>query len=197
MPMTTAVLVSRLYKRAQERIVKLADDLDDAQLRTRFESTNSIAFNIWHCARWADHLQSILPTMTETLRAKLPARDEIWIAERLATRWGFPAAQLGQAQTGMGMDEGVSSALPMPSKAELLDYARRAFAAAWVAVAAADDNDLPLDATVSLERRPWLKTPDAGTVGSWILVYYEHDNRHLGMIECQRGLLGLRGSATA
>jgi len=196
-PMATAVLVSRLYKRTQDRILKLAEDLDDDHMRRRFESTNSIAFNIWHCARWADHLQSILPLMTGTLTAKLAARDEIWTAEELAAHWGFPAPKLGHSQTGMGMDEGVSAALPMPPKVKLLDYARRAFAAASSAVAAVDDADLALDATVAPERRPWLTTPDAGTVGNWILVYYEHDNRHLGMIECQRGLLGLRGSATA
>jgi hypothetical protein len=195
--MTAAVLVSRLYKRTQERLLKLTEDLDDDQLQRRFQSTNSIAFNVWHCARWADHLQSILPLMTDTLKAKLAARDEIWTAERIAVRWRFPAAQLGHAETGMGMDEGVSAAMPMPSKTELLGYARRAFVAASSAVVVVDDADLALDATVAPERRPWSTSPDAGTVGSWILVYYEHDNRHLGMIECQRGLLGVRGSATA
>ncbi|OLC54587.1 MAG: hypothetical protein AUH85_11440, partial [Chloroflexi bacterium 13_1_40CM_4_68_4] len=149
------MLVSRLYKRTQDRILKLGEDLDDDHMRRRFESTNSIAFNIWHCARWADHLQSILPLMTATLTARLAARDEIWTTEDLAARWGFPAPKkLGHAQTGMGMDEGVSATLPMPPKVQLLDYARRAFAAASSSVATVDDSDLALDATVAPERRP-------------------------------------------
>jgi hypothetical protein len=34
------------------------------------------------------------------------------------------------------------------------------------------------------------------SVGQAVMTNLEHDNRHLGMIESMRGMLGLRGSAT-
>ena len=42
------------------------------------------------------------------------------------------------------------------------------------------------------------RTPRWGgeSVGSALMTNLEHDNRHLGMIECMLGALGLRGSAS-
>jgi len=78
-----------------------------------------------------------------------------------------------------------------------LDYLRRAFSAADDAVGRLVDGDLMVAATVADEDAPWLHGEAKGPPANWVLGYYEHDNRHLGMVEARRGLLGLRGSATA
>jgi hypothetical protein len=86
----------------------------------------------------------------------------------------------------MLMDEALAAGLPLPPKDVLVAYARRAFAAAEAAIAAIDDAELLRD-----------RTDQPGTpVGRAILVHIVHDNRHLGEIECLRGLLGLKGTAT-
>ncbi len=90
----------------------------------------------------------------------------------------------------MLMDEAEAARLPLPPKPVLLAYARRAFALAEQAVDAVDD--------------PLFRAPDttatavgrAATVGDAILAHLVHDNRHLGEIECLRGLQGLSGTAT-
>ena len=82
--------------------------------------------------------------------------------------------------------------LPLPGKADLLDYARRAFAATERALAALTDDDLrtpnALEAGGAHAATP--------TIGDAILTHLTHTNRHLGEIECLRGLQGLRGTAT-
>lgn len=192
-------LVKR-YKRTHDRVLKVASDLSDQQLQRRLDHTDSIAFNVWHLARWADHISSLLCVATPQLRARLGERQDIWTAEDLAQRWGFTAESLGAAQTGMWMDDDVSASLPLPPRAELLRYAERAFAVSADvadAIAAGGDAEMCLPVSIAHERIPWTTPgPDQGTVLTWLVSYYEHDNRHLGMIEAIRGALGLKGTAT-
>lgn len=197
--MTRAVaqLLTFQYRRTQQRILRVAEELDDDQLRRTWPHANPIGFDVWHCARWADHLQSILPDATPALRTRLGRRDELWQRDGLARRWSFPA-ELGQVETGMGMDESIAASLPLPPKAELLDYVRVAFDLAGEVVDRLEDADLPVDAMIEDARVPWLSGgADRGPVGNWVLTYDGHANRHLGMIELRRGLLGMRGTATA
>lgn len=193
--------LARRYRRTHDRVIAVASDLSDDQLRRRLERTNSIAFNVWHLARWADHLQSILSTSTPPMRERLGERAEIWVAEGLARRWGFDTGALGAVETGMGMDEDASAELPLPAAGELLAYARRAFAAAGEmvdAVAAGGDAEMCLSVSIDPARIPWVAPSERqGTVFGWVMAYWEHDNRHLGMIEAIRGVLGVRGTATA
>lgn len=190
--------VTRLYRSNQDALLASVTDLDDATFRWRPERTNSIAFNLWHCARWADHLQSIVGEATPALRKAIGAHPEIWQQERLARRWGFPAERLGHAETGMGMDEDLSARLPLPSLEELVAYARRAFADAQATVERIDEDDYLTPMEIDPRRATWLSSSDqAGQVVGWVLTYARHDARHLGMIEALKGLRGLRGTATA
>jgi hypothetical protein len=172
-------------------------ELDDDQLRWRPPRSNSVAFNLWHMARWADHLQSILSTMTPALRERIGAKPEVWARDNVAAGWGFPTASLGTAETGMGMDEDVSARLLLPTKAELLLYVEGAFEAADSAVRAVRDEDLNKAAELEPAQVPWVKSPAGyGTVGSWIVISIRHESRHLGMIEALKGAAGLRGTVT-
>ena len=109
----------------------------------------------------------------------------IWRAERLATQWGFNPEILGIYESGTGLEAGVPSQLPWPGRDVLLAYARRAFAAADGAIGLLDEARFH-------EAAKW----GGRSVGSALMTNLEHDNRHLGMIECMRGVLGLPGSAT-
>ena len=117
MSISTATLISDQYCMTHERALKLTDKLSDEQLRWRPTPTgHSIAFHLWHMARWADHLQAAIPGMTPELGGQLGPRVEIWEAERLAVRWGFDLVELGYAQTGMTMSDVIATQLAFPEK---------------------------------------------------------------------------------
>ena len=189
--------LARIYALNHRNALAAVVDLDEDQLRWRPPRSNSVAFNLWHIARWADHLQCILSTMTPALRQRIGATPELWTRGGLAAKWGLAATELGNVQTGMGMDEDTSARLVLPPKKELLIYVNLAFAAGDDAVRKVRDEDLTVSAELDPERVPWLSSPtEYGTVGSWITTSIRHEARHLGMIEAVKGAAGLRGTAT-
>src|SRR5881409_2790869 len=176
-------------RRSHEAVVRVAEVLSDEQLNERPSAiAPSIAFHVWHAGRWADLLQSRMPAMTVDLGRRLGIGFKIWDSDKLADKWGLGGFDLGGDATGMGMDDDVSAALPLPAKDELLDYARRAFEAANRAVDAADEDQLRESCADFYGRQT--------SVGAAVLGHLAHLNRHLGMIEALRGLRGMRGSAT-
>jgi len=60
---------ARLYAATQRDLLAAVDGLSESQLRDRPGRTNSIAFDLWHLGRWADHLGSILSEMTPRSRS--------------------------------------------------------------------------------------------------------------------------------
>jgi DinB family protein len=191
-----ATAIADIYALGHRNTLDAVTELDEAQLRWRPPRSNSIAFNLWHIARWADHMQSVLPTMTPQLRDHLGMASEVWAREGLAVKWGLATAALGQGETGMGMDEDLSARMPLPVKDELVAYAARAFDAADRAVRAVRDDDLSRPAEFDPARVPWASPAEYGTVANWILAGIRHEARHLGMIEALKGAVGLRGTAT-
>ena len=124
-PLATAIAVC--YRETHARALRLADDLSDEQLAWRPPgSTSSIGFNLWHLARWADHLQATIPGMTAELSRRLGARRQLWEVEGLAAQWNFDVTTLGLAETGMLMDPDAAARLPLPPKERLLDYLAQA-----------------------------------------------------------------------
>jgi hypothetical protein len=171
-----------------ESTLALADRVDDATMRRRAGPTSpSIAFHLWHMARWADRMQAHVPTMSPGVRQRIGEAREIWARDGLAAKWGMPA-ELGSEDTGMSLSDEQSEALPLPAKAELLAYVRPVFAAADRVFAATHDEDLAA-------RAAWLY----GGVQSVMLSLIQHEGhmqRHLGMIEALIGVAGQRGTAT-
>jgi hypothetical protein len=74
----------------------------------------------------------------------------------------------------------------------LLDYARRAFAAAHRAVETISD-DAFFRVYECLHAENWHE----GQISPILITWMTHDNRHPGMIECPVGLQGQIGSADA
>lgn len=167
--------VAAFYQRTHERVLKAVEESSEREIAWRPNSTTpSIGFHLWHLARWADYLQELVNG----------PGSQIWDKEGLAERWGFNSSRLGYAQTGMGMDDDVSSTLPLPSKAVLIDYARRVFEVADKAVSSIAD-----DQYFKEYRDEHREEPKERMIGNTIMGWITHDGRHHGMIECLRGML--------
>jgi len=177
------------------RTLRVAEQLSEEQLVWRAApGALPIAFHLWHVARWADHFQATLPGMTPELGRRLGPAAQIWEQGGYAARWGFHAAALGTQATGMEMDEALAAQLPWPPAVELITYLRQTFAAAERAVAALDDEQFVApEQPQPLTEGIWV---EGSSVGDALLTHIVHTNRHLGMIECLRGLQGGSGTAT-
>jgi len=85
------------------------------------------------------------------------------------------------------MDDESADALRLPEKALLLDYARRVFARLQTVLEAMPEANLfvvmPDD-------------PDGDSYAHNVMLYLDHVQRHLGMIEALRGQQGTPGTAT-
>jgi uncharacterized damage-inducible protein DinB len=180
--------ISSAYALGHQHILALLSRLSEDELHWRpTAQAHTIAFEAWHLARWADHLQAHLPVMTPTLANLLAPRAEIWQQEGLAQEWGFPpAGALGHDETGMYMSDAAAIDLPLPEKAPLLDYARRAFAAAEEVLAQVPGEQL---------QEANIENPQESVLDV-LLSHIVHDGRHLGMIECLLGIQSGHGTAT-
>jgi hypothetical protein len=171
-------------------VLGLAESLDDEQLRWRpVGYSTSIGFHLWHLARESDYLKAALNQYYPQLGPDFGEPVEIWQAESLGAMWGFPA-DLGQTGVGTGLSDETAAALPIPPKAELLGYLRRAYAGVEAYVELLDSRYARAE-DADDELRPRLERVRAN-----LLVFLLHDARHLGMMECLKGLLTGFGSAT-
>ena len=183
--MTNSIMaeLANRYRVNHENLLELVGGLTDAQLAwTPNATTPSVGFHVWHLARWADYLQEIINGRG----------SQLWEREGLAAQWDLETNSLGYAQTGMEMDAPDAVALRLPEKGRLLDYARRALAAAQAAVARLGDAEF-FRVYATWHGENW----HDGQIGPMVVTWMTHDNRHLGMIECLVGLQGQSGSADA
>jgi hypothetical protein len=181
--MTDSVMaeISKQYRIVHENLLDLVDGLTDEQIQwISNKTTPSVGFHVWHLARWADYLQEIINGRG----------SQLWEKEEMADRWNMETASLGYAQTGMSMEDETAMTLQIPHKDLLLDYARRAFALAEQAIDTINDNEF-YKSYETLHGENW----HDGHIGPIILTWMEHENRHLGMIECLIGVQGMHGSA--
>jgi hypothetical protein len=191
LPITPLRSIKSAYRETNQAILKVVHELSDTQLRWQPHPTcHSIAFVLWHIARWTDHLQATIPGMTEALAGRLPAGQQIWERDRLATRWGFQAARLGESETGTRFDLAVSGEPGWPAKANLLDYAERAFAAAEAALGQIDEGQFQAAERVQYHD-PYLQaaTAKTGTVGNAVMEHLVHNAQHLGEMDYLGGLI--------
>jgi hypothetical protein len=174
--------ISEYYRTRHALVLKLVDGLDDQQILWRLNRTTpSIAFHVWHLARWADYLQEMFTDNG----------IQIWEKQQLAARWGFTSAKLGFAETGLGMQDDDFVSLPFPGKEALLDYARKVFTKADQVV-----SKIPDDQFHCRVRDRHKVEKEEVTYGDAVLNFLVHASRHLGMIECILGVQGIHGTAT-
>ena len=153
--------------------------LSEEQLRWQpNRTTPSIRFQLFHIARWADDLHQLITG----------ANHQFWHAEGVPARWDLNPSALGLGESGAMVDDEVAMALPLPHREALMDYCNRVLMAADQALAAIGDEEMSRTMTDTDGR----SFPLGGTIADQL----SHTARHLGMIECLRGVQGLRGTAT-
>jgi len=182
-----ADLLTKHYAIAHGRVIESAALTDDGAFgKSMGARVHSVAWQVWHIARWDDRFAEVVLEKTPGLAAKF-GRGQIWTAESLAERWGLPVGQMGRRDTGTEMDDKSADALQLPEKSVLVDYARRVFARLQAVLKAMPDDSL-------FDVMP--DDPDGDSYADNIVIYLDHVQRHLGMIEALRGLQGTTGSAT-
>ena len=174
-PNPTAFRMQEGYRWVREVVA----DLSEEQLRWQPNPTTpTIRFHLFHVARWADHLHQLLTG----------AERQAWHAEEVAARWGLDPVALGFGESGAMVEDEVAMALPLPERDTLLTYCDRVLAAADHALGTIGDEEIRQSVT------------DAGgqslRLDEAIADQLSHTARHLGMIECLRGMQGLQGTAT-
>jgi hypothetical protein len=181
-------LLVKNYAIAHGRVIESAERTDDGSFaKSMGTRVHSVAWQVWHIARWDDRFAEVLIEKTPGLAGRFGRADQIWTAESLAKRWGLPVGQMGRRDTGTEMDDKSADALQLPAKAEVVEYARRVFARLQTVLKAVPDASvfavMPDD-------------PDGDTYADNIVIYLDHVQRHLGMIEALLGLQGTPGTAT-
>jgi hypothetical protein len=168
------------FKVTHEEILQLVSNLSEDEMAWQPHPTaNSIAFYIWHIARWADYLPASLPETTTQLRELLGSRQQIWHQEQLATQWNLDPKLLGEEETGMDMDPASAARLKLPGKAILVDYARRTFAVHEQIMPMVDEEQFQ-----AKRQQEWA----TNTLGHYILDHLRHESDHFGMIRYIHGL---------
>jgi uncharacterized damage-inducible protein DinB len=78
-------LVAQRIQWTHEMLISVIEDLTDEQFAQRPSPTAPpIGWHFWHITRWADRLQASFPH-SETSGE---SRNQIWVGEGLAVRWG-------------------------------------------------------------------------------------------------------------
>ncbi|HMU92239.1 MAG TPA: DinB family protein [Anaerolineales bacterium] len=178
-----------MFKDIHKVVLDFASRLDDDQMhwRPRGYST-SIGFHLWHLARESDYLKAIILERTPQLVPEFGTPLEIWVKEGLAQKWGFPTGL--NATVGTGLSDEAVETLPIPRKEELVDYLQRSYDAVEEFVERLDERYPNFD-DVDDELKKKLQN-----IRLNLLVFLTHDCRHLGMMECLKGLQTGFGSAT-
>lgn len=170
-------------------VLTLAESLDDAQLQWKPEGySTSIGFHLWHLARESDYLKAAILQHVPQLVPEFGDGLEIWQKESLARKWGFPE---GLHETvGTGLSDETAAGLPIPNKDELLIYLRSSYEIIETFIEALDAKYPDFDRIDENFRK------EIEMIRRNLLVFLTHDCRHLGMMECLKGLQTGFGSAT-
>jgi len=176
------------FKDIHQIVLSLAEDLNDDQLTWKPEGySTSIGFHLWHLARESDYLKAAILTHY-AIGSEFGDAKEIWEKDDLARKWGFPE---GLHETiGTGLSDEVAAHLPIPPKGELLSYLRYSYEAIEGFIELLDTR-YPTFEGMDDEFHKKIEM-----IRLNLLVFLTHDCRHLGMMECLKGLQTGFGSAT-
>ena len=181
--------VLQSFREIHKVVLNLAAELNDEQLNWKPGGySTSIGFHLWHLARESDYLKAAVLHHYPGVVPESGDGKEIWEKESLARKWGFPE-ELHQT-VGTGLPDEVAAALPIPKKDELLAYLQNSYESIECFIETLDTRypdfehmDEDLKKKIEMIRLN-------------LLVFLSHDCRHLGMMECLKGLQTGFGSAT-
>jgi hypothetical protein len=178
-----------MFKDIHTVVLDFARRLDEDQLRWKPKGySTSIGFHLWHLARESDYLKAVILERTPQLGADFGEPKEIWARDGLAQKWGFPTEL--NATVGTGLSDEMAETLPIPQKDELVKYLQYSYEALENFITLLDERYPNFDA-MDEELKKKLEN-----IRLNLLVFLSHDCRHLGMMECLKGLQTGFGSAT-
>ena len=189
--MTTQALYDVLtaFQDIHKIVINHVLSLSDEQLRWKPQNySTSIGFHAWHLARESDFLKAAILQHFPQIGTDFGEAKQIWHEENLTEKWDFPAI-MGDS-VGTGLSDEIAGSLPIPPKEELLDYLRRSYAAIEAFLELLDTRYAQFE-NGSPELRKSIEL-----IRLNVLVFLLHDARHLGMMECLKGLQTGFGSAT-
>lgn len=169
------------FKNIHKVVLNLADDLNDEQLNWKPEGySTSIGFHLWHLARESDYLKAAILHHNPQFIPEFGDGKQIWENEALAQKWGFPE---GLHETvGTGLSDEAAANLPIPKKDELLGYLRNSYGVIEQFIESLDTK-YPVFENIDEELRKKIEM-----IRLNLLEFLSHDCRHLGMMECLKGL---------
>ena len=189
MPSQALYDVLYMFKDIHKVVIEFAESLEEDQLYWKPKGySTSIGFHLWHLARESDFLKTVILERTPQLGGDFGEAREIWAREGLAQKWGFPTEL--NATVGTGLSDEMAAILPIPQKVELMDYLCRSYGALEQFVELLDERYSTFE-NVDEELKKKLQN-----IRLNLLVFLSHDCRHLGMMECLKGLQTGFGSAT-
>lgn len=187
--MQAAYNILHTFREIHSIVIEFADSLSEDQLRWRPRGySTSIGFHLWHLARESDYLRTVILERTPQLSSEFGEPVEIWVRNSLAQKWGFPTHLT--ATLGSGINDETAAAMPIPPKDELLNYLRAAYQAVEQFI---ELLDMRYPASRALEEGLETKIQN---IRLTLVNFLTHDCRHLGMMECLKGLQTGFGSAT-
>ncbi len=182
-PRTTGETALRFYRQAHERLLKVSQDMSSELFaRSAGPSLHSVAWQLWHAARWDDVIAAHIAG-----DFGLEPSTQVWLRESVAASWSLDAGKLGRREAGTGLEDSAAEGLHLPEQAIVIEYARKVFDFVEDVIAA-----IPEDQLLEVAK----DDAEGDTNLDNVLFYFEHLNRHLGMIEAIRGLHGMVGTAT-
>jgi hypothetical protein len=189
MPTLALYDVLHSFKDIHKVVLNLVDDLNDEQLHWKPAGySTSIGFHLWHLARESDYLKAAILHHNPQFVPEFGDGKEIWEKENFAHKWGFPEGL--HKTVGTGLSDDVAATLPIPQKDELLAYLRSSYEAIECFIELLDTKYSNFQ---NMDDEPRKKIE---MIRLNLLVFLTHDCRHLGMMECLKGLQTGFGSAT-
>ncbi|NQW20809.1 MAG: DinB family protein [Chloroflexi bacterium] len=180
---TPSEIISARLNKLDSQILQSIDALTEEEVSKWIAPTApSCKWHLWHMARWADYVQSLLSGVVDV---KTP---ELWEFAGVVDEWGFTGVNLGMWGAGSGLGNESGHSLPLPSVAKVRSYAQEAFDLLEKRVGKLED------ASFNAAFTDW--HDNETNVGDAMVGYIAHANRHLGMLEALTGILGKEGTAT-
>ena len=177
------------FKDIHNVVLNFAEELSDDQLNWKPSGySTSIGFHLWHLARESDYLKSAILHYYPGLELGIVDEGEFWISENLAQKWGFPVE--AHETVGTGLSDEVAATLPIPPKADLMLYLRNSYETLEQFIELLDTK------YATFEGFDEELTKKIQNVRLNLMVFLTHDCRHLGTMECLKGLQTGFGSAT-
>ena len=182
------IALSRLARAHQQFLDMMKEVTDEQASKWAAETAPPIKWHLWHMARWADYVQSLLAPVTAGEADHSNVGKQLWEALGIADDWGFEDRSLGTWGVGSQLSDEETQDLPLPALSKVVGYAKSCFETLERRFAQIDDG---------LFDTPFIDWHENDTtVGDATIGYLAHANRHLGMIEALRGVLGQHGTAT-